>query len=344
MINLGLVLLSFGLCRIIPEIICRVAFRTGAKDYQINNPYYYIEKIATALPYSHYGCYQERVPLEFDHLSYYDSTNGIVHFYSNQFGVRWTEPVDQPIEKSNILVLGDSFTYGHGLHYQDTFVYILQRKLEKDSIRISFVNFARRGVDAEEIFTIYCRFKNVVPHQIVLYGLHINDLIKFTTSYVITNPLALPWLIERSKAFEFIVTRIHKLLIKRYRVRQLTDPRLFKESHFVEKFNALIRLNKAAESQGARLYVVLLPILVDLKKDTLDPLYNGIKSALDQHHIAYFDLTGSLDNFSDQEVWILPFDQHPNHIANKIFADRLLEAFHATGLAASCAIKNDREE
>jgi lysophospholipase L1-like esterase len=339
-INLSLLLASSGLCFIILEIVCRIFPWTEYNEYQLNNPYYYIERIGNEQPYSPYSTYKERVPLQFDHHFYYAPTDGIVCFHSNQFGARWIEPADQPLEASSVLVLGDSFTYGHGLHYEDTFVYRLQRKLEEGSNRISFLNFAKRGTDAEEILNIYRRFKDTVPHDAVLYGLHINDLVAFTTSYIITNPLAVPWIVERSKGFDFIAKSIHKLLIRRYRIKQLTDPLLFEEPNFVNKLNALVMLNEAAKNNGVRFYVALLPILVDLKKDTFHPLYDGIRRALDDHKIEYFDLTESLSGFDDRDVWVLPFDQHPNEKANKVFADRLFEEFQRREIIARLVEKN----
>jgi len=60
--------------------------------------------------------FKRKVPLRFDHLGYYAPTNGIIEFHSNQLGARWVRAAEQPLEASRVLVLGDSFTYGHGLH------------------------------------------------------------------------------------------------------------------------------------------------------------------------------------------------------------------------------------
>jgi hypothetical protein len=194
LVNIALLLTSCCLCFSIFEIACRVFPWAEYDEHQLNNPYYYIETIGKVQHFSPHYTYKERVPLQFDHHSYYMPTEGIVSFHSNQFGARWIEQADQELEKKSILVLGDSFTFGHGLHYEDNFVYLLQKKLEEDSNRISFLNFAKRGADAEEILHIYKRFKDTIPHNAVLYGLHINDLVKFTTNYIISNPLCIPGL------------------------------------------------------------------------------------------------------------------------------------------------------
>jgi hypothetical protein len=73
---------------------------------------------------------------------------------------------------------------------------------------------------------------------------------------------------------------------------------------------------------------------VDLKKDTFQPLYRGIKKRFESSEIEYIDLTQCLSNFNDKDVWILPFDQHPNETANAVFAEVLLHEFEPPGIMA----------
>jgi len=331
-INLSLVLVSVVFCFLLLEIACRIFPWSESHELQMNNPYYYIETIGQRKPHIPFYTYKERVPLQFDHQSYYAPTDGIVCFHSNQFGARWTEPKNQELKALKILVLGDSFTYGHGLHYEHTFVYRLEKKLEQASYPVSFLNFAKRGAHCMKCFEIYTQFKDTIPHDAVLYGLHINDLVKFPTSYFAANPIAIPWIVKWSKGLDFIAKRINSYFIRKYRINRLRSTAIFEEQYFLDNMNALINLRKAANKQGARLYVVVLPILFDLKKHTLQPLYDGLKSRLDNNNFEYFDLTECLNNFHDKDVWILPFDQHPNQRANEVFSDRLFIEFRKRGI------------
>jgi hypothetical protein len=101
-------------------------------------------------------------------------------------------------------VLGDSFAYGHDLHDEDSFIYKLQIKLQKKACRISFVNLAKRGVNSTKCLEIYQQFKDAIPHDAVLYGLHLNDRVEFATSYIVTNPLAIPEIVKWSKGLDFV--------------------------------------------------------------------------------------------------------------------------------------------
>jgi len=178
----------------------------------------------------------------------------------------------------------------------------LQQALENEGNSISFLNFAVPGADTVEVLRIYRRFKDTVQYNAVLYGLYINDLLDFETSYVTLNSVAHPWIMERSRAYDFIVTRIDRLAVRQHRIRWLNDPARFRGSFFIKELNALMLLNSETQQMGAPLYAVVLPMLVDLKQDTFDPLYNGIRSALDQNRIEYIDLIKCLKGIRDKNL------------------------------------------
>jgi len=86
-------------------------------------------------------------------------------------------------------------------------------------------------------------------------------------------------------------------------------------------------MKQEALANGSGFAVVILPVLIDLKFGTFNPVYNRIKALFDENDIMYFDLTSSVVAYSDKDLWILPFDQHPNEIANEIFTQKLRDFF-----------------
>jgi hypothetical protein len=84
-------------------------------------------------------------------------------------------------------------------------------------------------------------------------------------------------------------------------------------------------MQREAAAHGRRFAVVLLPILVDLRAGTFEPVYAAIRQALAEREITVIDLSRSLDG-RDSDYWILPFDQHPNARANAVFARELTAA------------------
>jgi hypothetical protein len=331
-INPLLCFASLGFCFFILEIGCRVFPMTDYDELRINDPYYYIETIGQVRHHIPYYTYREQVPLRFDTRFYYAQKNGIVCFHSNQFGARWVEPKHQNVGESIVLLLGDSFVYGHGLHYEDTFVYRLQRNLEERGHRISLLNFAKRGSDSREVLDTYMQFEGSIHHDAVLYGLHINDLVNFSTSSAITNLLAVPWLVKRSRGFEFMVEGIENHWFRKYKIGRMTSSSRFAKHYFADNMNAVVMLHEAANENGVPLYIVVFPILLDLRKGTFSSLYAGIRERLEDRGLEYFDLTGCLKGYDDEDVWILPFDQHPNEEANAVFSAELFDRFRRRGV------------
>jgi len=326
-INPVLAVASLGFCLLVLEIACRIFPLVGDRELRINDPYYYVETIGQVRHHVPFYTYRERIPTRFDTRGYYAPSGGVVSFHSNQFGARWIKPTDQDVADSSVFVVGDSFTYGHALHYEDAFIYRVQEHLGQQGRRVSFLNFAERGADSRQVLATYLRFQSSVRHNVVLYGLHVNDLVNFSTSSAITNLLAVPWLVQRSKGFYFLTEGIEKHWFREYKIGRMTSPSRFTKGFFTENLDAILKLRDATEQHHARFIVVVLPILLDIEKGTFNPLYRGIAARLAEHGIDYVDLTGNLKGHREEDLWVLPFDQHPNNTANEIFAEGLLDEF-----------------
>jgi hypothetical protein len=91
----------------------------------------------------------------------------IVNVYTDEFGMRVGKNHITKKNKDNILVFGDSFTFGVGLEYEDTFIGILQKKL-------SDFNFYNHAVGSYSPSVHYYRLKktlsknNIVPKKIIV--------------------------------------------------------------------------------------------------------------------------------------------------------------------------------
>ena len=98
----------------------------------------------------------------------------IVNVYTDEFGMRIGKNQLYKINKDNILIFGDSFTFGVGLEYEETYVGILQKKL------LDF-NFYNHAVGSYSPSVHYYRLKktlsntNIVPKKIIVF-LDITDV------------------------------------------------------------------------------------------------------------------------------------------------------------------------
>jgi lysophospholipase L1-like esterase len=321
--NLALALGSLALCLLVLELVCRL-LPADRGEVQLNDPYRYVKTIGRPKRFEPLHSYRERIPLEYDHQGYYAPSKGLVHFHANQLGARWLEAAEQPLAGRTILVLGDSFTYGHGLRYEDCYVHLLERQLAGAGSPATLLNFSQRGTNAKRNLANYREVRERAAHSEVLYGLNVNDLAWFPASHFATNPLALPRLTEHWKGYAFLAGRVHRWLIRRQRIADLVSPAVFESEAFAANLGALETLHREAAARGTPLTVALLPIMVDLEEGTFHPLYDGIRQRIEARGIRVVDLSRCVDGLVDRDLWILPFDQHPNAEANQVFAGELL--------------------
>ena len=324
------------------EIFLRL---TPENDFQTNNSYQYTKKIGEPVFQEPFYSMQELYPLQFDQRRYYKKSEGIIRYDFNQIGSRWVRAEEQSTNGYNVFVLGDSFTLGFGLRYEDTYIYRTQDRLNQKGIPINFWNFSRPAANSKQCLSIYQKCAKRIDHQVILYGLHLNDLIEFQTNYVvnletsrITRALA-----RRSRLFYFLLKTKNTYLDRKRRIMELTSRAVFDKPYFHENIQAIVSLKEEAEKDRKEFRVVVLPILVDLNQDTFRPLYQGIVKNLKDRGIRFFDLTSSVRASRDSDYWILPFDQHPNEKANEIFANQLTEMFlQDPAISKSLAISPQR--
>ncbi|MFA5389747.1 MAG: hypothetical protein WC312_08380 [Candidatus Omnitrophota bacterium] len=325
-VNISIVIAGIFLIIAILEIMLRVF---PDKYTHINNPYRYTKFLGEFKYGVPFHSYCEIYPVDRDNRKYYKKGSGIIKYNFNQFGARWIKPQNQEIRgDKKIFVIGDSFTLGFGLRYEDTYIYKTQALLREDGLKYDFINFSFPAADSRACLENYIKKRGMIRHNMLLYGMHLNDLLKFPTSYVICDIHGYETRIRnKSKLADFILKRLEKEKSWRENIEKLLDPSMLNSDYFVQNMDAIKQMDRETKRLGVDFAVVILPILADLREETFRPVYNRIKRLLDEYGIKYLDLTASVAGYEDISLWILPFDQHPNEIANSIFAQELRNFF-----------------
>ena len=90
-----------------------------------------------------------------------------VNIYTDELGLRSKKNYSKNSNKSNVFVFGDSFTYGVGLEYEETYVGILERELPK----YNFYNFAVGSYSPTvHYYRLQKAIKNkIIPKKIILF-------------------------------------------------------------------------------------------------------------------------------------------------------------------------------
>ena len=294
------------------------------REVQTNNEYYYRTRTGGGRRFGvPFNTWTERIDPAVDFRGYYAKSDYTVAYHFDQHGARWLESATREPHGRAVVVLGDSFTYGSGLHYEDAWVRQLERRLDAGGDPTTLYDFAESGADTRRCLAIYEALDPSLPHDEVLYALHLNDLVSFGTSAVIRNQMLGTPLDRYSRLVEFVLDRLNASIGRRLKLASLTSPDVFERPRFRRNFPAIGKLARAAADRGARFRIVLLPVLIDLEAEPFRPVYDELSRRLAAEGIPVLDITDSVRGRRDSDLWILPVDQHPNEVASALFAERL---------------------
>ena len=103
-----------------------------------------------------------------------------VNIFTDENGLRVKKNHKRNSDKKNILIFGDSFTYGWGLNYEDTYV----AKIEKELKNFNVYNFAVGSYSpAVHLFKLNSAIqKSIIPHKIIVF-LDFTDVLDESTRW-----------------------------------------------------------------------------------------------------------------------------------------------------------------
>jgi len=290
-------------------------------DLPLNDPYQFTRLEGVRQFRTPLHSYREVYPLAFERDGYYARTDGAVDYHFDQLGGRWIAPRARDLGGRVALALGDSFTLGFGIRYDDAYLFQAEQALPGRHV----VNLAEPGADTRRSLATYLAVADAQPHDLVLYGLHLNDLIHFPTSAVAMSGWRTGTAPGGSRLIGFVRRTLARRAERQAMIAEIVDPAQRDRPLFRDNLAAIEALHREATARGARFVVVLLPILVDLREGTFEPVYAEIRQALAERKIEVIDLSRVLDG-RDSDYWILPFDQHPNARANEVFGREVARA------------------
>ena len=164
------------------EIFLRTFFPQGLVGTSLQGPRFSVEDPAIGMRYVPGAHWQ------FRHPEY------TVEYAINADGFRDTNkhPVPKPVGTIRVLLLGDSFTFGYGVNYEDTWPVIVERLLEKSGgRRIDLVKAGIEGMDTRSEFVLLQELVPKYDPDVVIVGFLINDLYS-NSLYAIEQEKAVP--------------------------------------------------------------------------------------------------------------------------------------------------------
>jgi lysophospholipase L1-like esterase len=310
------VLLSIFFVAIIMEIFLRIF---GPPYYRFNN-----------LSQEYYGNprgYHDFLRKEGQHsvygLTYHEDDHG---YRISHVGVQETSY----FAEKQVLGLGDSFTFGRGVRYEDIYLTRLEKLLNNGQDRVAIKNCGVVGAGIEEVVDIYAEESASLPSgSLVIYGLVLNDFgFGFSDSvkglnFIDINNGGNTFSILRNYS-SFINFVFHLIDTRRLHTSTLQSYLESFEGESAEHgFNLLNNLNYKAQEHESELLVVVFPLLYDFEKYRFKSIHKKIESFCDSQDLFYLDLFPAFSHYTAEDLWANPTDHHPNETAHRIAAEEI---------------------
>jgi hypothetical protein len=238
------------------------------------------------------------------------------------------QTIDLP--EKHILGLGDSFTYGRGVRYDDIYLSRMKKVLNNGQNKVAIKNCAIVGATTEDVVNIYARESVEMPSEsLVIYGFVLNDFgliinepikgynfIDFNNEGNTFNPLR-----KRSALINFVSHSIEKRRLHMATLRAYLDA--FEGENAVNGFGQLSKLHQATLKNNHTLLVVVFPLLYDFDDYRFISVHRKIENFCNGHGILYLDLFPEFSRHRAEDLWSNPTDHHPNEIAHAIAATEI---------------------
>lgn len=287
----------------------------------------------------------------------YTDTSVDSRFTGYRLTENWAEPREFP-EIIRILVLGDSFTWGAGVHEEDAYPFRMQFRmnLQDPKRRYRVLNAGRNGLNtvAERELLDSLGLLDSEP-DLVLLGFTLNDSepsdSKIARQYRRAAQRRTPQgriemeLHRRSQLFRLTYDRIENLRQRRAFNQYMAILFDTESAHWQECVRALASLRDYLGDRGIPLLVAVLPAFDGRFGE--DYLYREqheqIMGALASMRVPAIDLHSAYDGLDTRRLAVVPLiDAHPNELAHRIAAD-FLSAYVRDCLAVAVEEAGNRQ-
>lgn len=274
---------------------------------------------------------------------YFGKDNEIDHI-TNSWGFRGKDfSIYKPENTFRIAFLGDSFTFGEGVRFSDTYPelvsFILEQKYKSPSVHFESYNFGVGGYNTSQSLYILRNITLQTNPDVLVLGYTLNDaepplfeldrmtrrISRRPREYYIPEGLGDPLPPDRP----LYKLRLFRLLWQLAQNRRQTEKTiayyksLFLETNdgWIESRRALHEIIGLCAQRNIPCYVLLFPILYQLNdKYPFTHIHHIIRKEVERRGVFFIDLFNFLKGSDAKKLWVHPADQHPNEKVHEIAA------------------------
>ncbi len=262
--------------------------------------------------------------------------DGCVDVSINSLGFRDEEfPLEKPPGEHRVLAIGDSFTFAQGVPAELGWTEVLEDLLAErrgTPVQVMNAGFTGGGSWPQEYRPWVEAHALAFEPDVVVYGMCLNDMdrrvpmLAYTKVWDDPTVLGEPWLGGRSEILNFLQRkRRQRSFVESYpadfAALLRADPR-----HWQANQEALRAIHAHLSANGVRFVIAILPMLSLLGDEyPYAGLHDEVRAFCEAEGIEHVDLYPPFHELVDRELWVHPFDQHPNPAAHALFAEQIFE-------------------
>jgi hypothetical protein len=266
-----------------------------------------------------------------------------VGFEFNAQGFRERRLGPKVAHTHRIVVVGDSFTAGHGLPNELSYPRLLEARLARErsgsNDRIEVLNLGRGAIDLPAIERVARFALHRLQPDVLVYGYFMNDPLPSVGRDLRTpvhDMLDAGWVsIEQTPSMARIgqsrssgsrvLDLVRRFLADRSVERstiawyqRLHEPEAWKPS-----LDRIVAMSKAARDGDARFVLLLLPLPFELAHSPFAEAHRTMQEAASEAGIEVIDALPALARFGDDELRLHPRDRHPSPLYARVVVDVL---------------------
>jgi len=282
--------------------------------------------------------------------NYFGPQNEVIHT-TNAIGFRG--PLRSREKKQGtfrISFLGDSFTFGEGVHFEDTYPRRIERALQTSTRPVESLNFGVGGYNTSQEAALFKSLVLKSTPDVVVLGYTMNDaepaLFYFdkTSNQFVRRQREL--MVHEGGANPvppdnvIYKLRFARLIWQYFALRDQTSntinwyKSLYKANNpnWKETQAAISEIGDLCKSNNITCAAVIFPLLHQLDDYPLYEEHNKIKHVLEKNNFLVIDLLPLLEGRDAQSLWVHPTDQHPNEIVHDLAAEAVVSRLRQEGI------------
>ncbi|MDP6627214.1 MAG: GDSL-type esterase/lipase family protein [Methanopyri archaeon] len=289
-----------------------------------------------------YGLGYELIPnSSFVHIYDSDPYGTLPHdlritYLVNSWGLRGPErTLDNGEDVYRILVIGDSFTFGEGVAFENSFPAMLEEGLEENAPtdrRYQVINAGIPGYTIYQKTGLLMKLAPWIKPNMIILGFVLNDPI---TNQESTKRKGddLIYSTQEGEGGEGLGSVLYDLIQRRSENRRDTqDVEEWYRSYYLGKgkmrwkkwsLRSIDQMTRYSKSQNITFMLAIFPLIHRLDDYPFRDIHELIASSCRERGIEVIDLLPVFENSTTSTLWVHPLDHHPNTKAHQMIADNL---------------------